>query len=107
MSKLLVVIGLMLVLVVLAGCAAGPNELADSPDEDGRVAGFWRGLWHGIIAPITFVISIFNDNVSIYEVHNTGGWYDFGFLFGLGSFWGGGGGGAAAARRRRHHQAAV
>lgn len=30
------------------------------------------GLWHGIIIPATFVISLFNDNVSIHDVHNNG-----------------------------------
>ena len=39
-------------LLLLAACAAGPNELArSSPDP----AGFWLGLWHGLISPITFV----------------------------------------------------
>ena len=41
------------------------------------------GLWHGIITPVTFVISLFNENVNIYEVHNNGNWYNFGFVFGL------------------------
>jgi hypothetical protein len=86
-------------LVVLAGCAAGPNDLANRPREGQEVAGFWQGLWHGIIAPITFVISLFSDNVSMYEVHNNGNWYNFGFLLGVGTVWGGGGGSAAAKRR--------
>lgn len=98
---LVVVLVVALSLVVLVGCAAGPNEAANSPDADGTVAGFWLGLWHGIIAPITFVISLFNDNVSIYAVHNNGGWYDFGFLFGLALVWGGGGSGAGRASRSR------
>lgn len=46
--------------------------------------GFWSGLIHGIIAPISFVISLFSDSVSVYSVNNTGGWYDFGFLIGVG-----------------------
>ncbi len=62
---------------------AGPNPAANTPDEGGRVAGFWLGLWHGMIAPITFVISLFSDKVHVYEVHNNGKWYIFGFLLGL------------------------
>lgn len=89
-----------LAVVVMAGCAAGPNEMVDTPNEDGEVAGFWLGLWHGIIAPVTFIISLFNDSVSIYAVHNTGGWYDFGFLLGLTAIWGGGGSSAGRASRR-------
>ena len=57
------------------------------------------GLWQGFIAPVTFVISLFNDDVGVYEVRNTGGWYDFGFLLGLSMIFGGGGGGAARGRR--------
>jgi hypothetical protein len=68
----------------VAGCAAGHNDLKDSPNTDGSVAGFWLGFWHGIIAPICFVISLFNNNVSIYEVHNSGALYNLGFLLGLG-----------------------
>jgi len=97
-KNVLVVLGL--VLLVLASCAPGPNTLARTPDEEGDVAGFWWGLWHGIIAPITFVISLFNDNVHMYEVHNNGGWYNFGYLLGLMAVFGGGGGGASRRRRR-------
>jgi uncharacterized spore protein YtfJ len=83
-----------LVMVTMAGCAPGPNELAKSPDDEGEVAGFWLGLWHGIIAPITFIISLFSENVHMYDVHNNGNWYNFGFLLGASIILGGGGGGA-------------
>ena len=100
MMRRVLVLGIVVVLLVtLAACAPGPNELAKSPDEEGGIAGFWRGLWHGIIAPVTFVVSLFSDSVSVYEVHNNGGWYNFGFLLGLSIIFGGGGGGAARARR--------
>ena len=99
MLKKFALFGLLLVLgLALAGCAAGPNSQADAPDVEGEVAGFWTGLWHGVIAPVTFVISLFNKNVGMYEIHNNGGWYNFGFLLGLTAIWGGGG---AASRRRR------
>ena len=39
-------------------------------NDQGIVAGFWRGLWHGLIAPATFVLSPFSSGVRIYEVHN-------------------------------------
>ncbi|MCP4228301.1 MAG: hypothetical protein GY773_33540 [Actinomycetia bacterium] len=92
-----VLVVLVLVLVVTS-CAAGANSAVDVPSVDGEVAGFWLGLWHGIIAPITFVVSLFSDTVSVYEVHNTGGWYDFGFLLGAGVFLGGSGAGARSSR---------
>ena len=94
-----VVLALTLVLmgVVLAACAAGVNPEVGSPSQDGVVAGFWLGLWHGIIAPVTFVISLFTYDVNLYEVHNNGNWYDFGFVLGAGILFGGGG---LGARRR-------
>lgn len=86
-------------LLLLTACAAGPNAAVDVPSAEGDVAGFWLGLWHGAIVPITFIISLFTETVSIYEVHNSGGWYDFGFVFGASLFLGGGGAGAKRATR--------
>ena len=82
---------LLVAICLLLGCAAGPNQLKDSAVSNGPVAGFWLGLWHGLILPFTFFISLFNGNVSIYEIHNNGGWYNFGFLLGAASTLGGGG----------------
>jgi len=96
-----VLIVLVLVLLLTVSCAPGPNSMADVPDEEGEVAGFWWGLWHGIIAPVTFIISLFNQNVQIYEVHNNGGWYNFGFLLGASCVLGGGGRGSSYRRRKR------
>lgn len=63
--------------------APGPNQLTNQPDSLGRVARAGAGLWHGIIAPITLVISFFNSDVRMYEVHNAGSEYDLGFLLGV------------------------
>jgi hypothetical protein len=93
------VTGLTVVLgvLVLSACAAGPNPALDTgPDP----AGFWLGLWHGFISPFTFIVSLFTDDVSIYETQNSGNWYDFGFMIGVSAAFGGSGGGAAASRRR-------
>jgi len=49
-------------------------------------AGFWAGLWHGIIAPITFIVSLFASEVSIYETNNNGRWYEFAFMLGIGAY---------------------
>jgi hypothetical protein len=87
---------LLFVAFLLAGCTAGPNSQESVAGKGGELAGFWLGLWQGIISPITFVISLFRDSVSIYEIHNNGNWYDFGFVLGAGILFGGG---AAGARR--------
>ncbi len=87
-------------LLLLAACAPGPNTLLGvvlTPGE--KVAGFWLGLWHGLITPITFVVSLFTREVNVYEVHNNGAWYNFGYLMGVITAFGGGGG--AAGRRKR------
>ena len=60
---------LVLAMLLFAGCAAGVNPAVDVPDVDGNSAGFWMGLWHGIISPVTFIISLFSDSVNIYDVH--------------------------------------
>ena len=75
----------LIAVLALAACA-GPNPLVVTVRQHG-VAGFWTGLWHGMICPIAFVISFFNSSVSMYEVHNNGNWYNFGFLIGAGA-WG-------------------
>lgn len=73
-----------------SSCAPGPNTSEKTPNAEGKVAGFWLGLWHGLISPVTFIISLFSRTVRLYEVHNSGGWYNFGFVLGAGLFLGGG-----------------
>ena len=80
---------LIMSLMMMTACVAGPNLAENTRKEDGKVAGFWQGLWHGIISPITFIISLFSENVHFYEVHNNGGWYNFGFVLGAGILAGG------------------
>jgi len=92
-----------LVIVLLSsfmGCAAGPNELENEEKPEGDVAGFFQGLWHGIISLVTLIISLFNENVSVYEVYNNGGWYDFGFILGMMIIYGGGGGASKMGYKR-------
>jgi hypothetical protein len=82
--------GLIVLLMALSACAPGPNPAEKTAAADGKIAGFWKGLWHGLISPVTFIISIFSKTVRLYEVHNNGGWYNFGFVLGAGLFLGGG-----------------
>lgn len=82
-------------IILLASCA--PHHVDVSSCAQDAADGFWAGLWHGSIAVITFVFSLFTD-VSVYSVNNTGGWYDFGFMLGIGAL---SSGSTAATRRRR------
>lgn len=91
MDRIRIAVVLAGAMLLLAACAAGVNPEVGVSPPDGDVAGFWLGLWHGIIAPVAFVISLFAESVSLYEVHNNGNWYDFGFVLGAGILFGGGG----------------
>jgi hypothetical protein len=84
-------IGILMVLMV-ACTATQPNTFPG-----GNIPGFWFGLWHGFIAPITFVISLFPNDLRIYAFPNAGLWYDFGFMLGISGF----SGGIFAGSRRR------
>ncbi len=76
---------------------AGPNSKYQVAGA--KPAGFWAGLWHGLICPITFIISLFHSGVRMYEVNNRGRLYDFGFLIGASGALGGGGSQAASEAR--------
>lgn len=80
--------------VLLAACTATQAPGTAQPD----TPGFWLGLWHGFIAPLAFLISLFTDAVRVYAVPNVGRWYDFGFMLGIGGF---SSGIFAGSRRRR------
>ena len=101
-SRILFILILLLLVLLLLGilvaCAPGANAYKRTANDHG-VAGFWFGLWQGFIAPFVFVASLFKNNLNIYEIHNNGSWYNFGYLFGLACFFGGGGN--KTARRRR------
>lgn len=84
--------------LALSSCAAQADPAAQAPGPD--AAGFWLGVWQGIIVPVAWVVSLFNQKVGIYEVHNNGGWYDFGFVIGIGIGAGIGRGMGWAGKRR-------
>jgi hypothetical protein len=89
--SIFVLVLLAFMVVILTGCVPG-----DETNTDGHPAGFFWGVWHGWIAPISLIIGIFNDHVRVYEVHNTGWWYDLGFYLAVAS----GLGGLSFTRRR-------
>jgi hypothetical protein len=68
----------------LASCLH--NACAATQDAHAVAAGapgFWAGLWHGLIFPLAWLVSLFTDKVAIYAVPNSGGWYDFGYFLGI------------------------
>jgi polyferredoxin len=75
---------IILVTVMLTGCVPGDGTYtADNQ------AGFFWGVWHGWIAPVSLIWGLFNKNINIYEVVNSGWWYDFGFYIAIISGFGG------------------
>jgi uncharacterized spore protein YtfJ len=90
-----------IMLFMMVGCMAGPNTLANTPDKQGRIGGLGLGIWHGLIAPVTFVISLFNNDVHMYDVHNNGNQYNIGFILGLVLFFSLGTGSIFSRRWRR------
>ncbi len=78
---------------------AGVNSKYNLPGAE--PAGFWAGFWHGLICPITFVVSLFHPGVRIYESNNSGRLYDFGFLIGASGSLAGSGRQADEAYRAR------
>ncbi len=83
MKKTNIILSLVLASTVLlmSGCA-NPQPIQEcvvnSP------SGFWSGLWHGFISIFSFIGSLFDKDIAVYDVNNNGGWYDFGFLWGAG-----------------------
>ncbi|MFC2141893.1 hypothetical protein ACFLR7_03060 [Acidobacteriota bacterium] len=89
----IILICVFILIFVTSSCAPGNTRF------DAKPAGFWAGLWHGLILVITFIISLFTENVTMYEVNNSGGWYNFGFL--LGAVIALGGGGSSSCKKRK------
>lgn len=92
MRTLLIVLLVAGLTLTLVSCFPGTG--AATPDDR---AGFFTGVWHGWIAPLSLIIGIFNCDVRLYEVNNTGWWYDFGFYIAVIA----GFGGLALSRRKK------
>lgn len=64
--------------LLLTACAPGTETYASDQ------AGFFSGIWHGWIAPISIIAHfVFDNSVRIYETNNTGIWYDVGFYMAI------------------------
>ncbi len=76
-----------IMMILLTSCA---DVLSIDTCRAGTQYGFLGGVWHGIVAPFSFIASVFFDSIAMYAVNNNGGWYDFGFVLGAGILFGGG-----------------
>ena len=69
----------------------------DGTADSEHPANFLWGIWHGWLAPLSLILHFFRDHIRIYEIYNTGWWYDFGFYIAIiGGF-----GGISLSRRKR------
>ena len=68
-------------LLLLSGCADNVSLVEAAAKEE---VGFWYGLWHGLIIIFAWIGSLFSDDIAIYAIYNNGGWYDFGYVLGVG-----------------------
>ena len=80
----------MLVILFLVFACADTAMIDPCLADEAYTAGFWSGLWHGIVTPVSFFGSLLDSDIAVYAVDNNGGWYDFGFVIGIGAFFGGG-----------------
>lgn len=74
------------VLVVCAlalAVSACASQIDAGVSADPEAPGFLWGLWHGFIFPWSFIGSLFDPDIAVYAVPNSGGWYDFGFFLGV------------------------
>ena len=93
MKKIFLSILIIVLITFLAGCL--PDISTDLQESQ---AGFFLGIWHGWIAPVSLIASIFNKDITIFESNNTGFWYGFGFYIAIiGGF-----GGISLVRKKRH-----
>ncbi|MDA3940817.1 MAG: hypothetical protein PF693_16155 [Spirochaetia bacterium] len=84
MNKLLKIALIILIIFLLAGCLPGDGKAGmDNP------SGFFSGIWHGWVAPLSLIVGIFKDEIRVYETANTGWWYDLGFYMAIISGFGG------------------
>jgi hypothetical protein len=86
MRKSIVIILCATVVFVLMTTSCLPGHMRF---EQVRPAGFFMGIWHGWLAPVSLIVSLCNPAVRIYETINTGWWYDFGFYIAIISGFGG------------------
>jgi hypothetical protein len=88
----LILILLVAISLFITACAPETAKFEQKP------AGFFWGIWHGWIAPVSIIWHFFNHNVRVYETNNMGIWYDTGFYLAVA----GGFGSLAITRRKKY-----
>ena len=84
MKKILIIAA---VAILLSGCAESQPQI--KPALIGQEYGFFGGLWHRFIAPVSFFGKIIDNDIDMYAINNSGNWYALGFVLGAGILLGG------------------
>ena len=74
-KTVLVTLMLLVVMVCLTGCMARITENHDERPP----SGFFRGIWHGWIAPISLVLQFVDRDYRMFDPYNNGFAYEIGF----------------------------
>ena len=83
-KRILLICVAVVLLGALTGCVPGDGTYTSA-----KPAGFFWGVWHGWIAPVSLIWGLFRKGIRVYETVNTGWWYDFGFYIAIISGFGG------------------
>lgn len=67
-----------LLIMLVASCASQPIPDAYDPP------GFFSGIFHGWIAIFALIGHLFDPSIRVYAFPHSGGWYDLGFIIGVG-----------------------
>jgi hypothetical protein len=95
--KIIAIVLMVFSCFIFSGCTPGAGHF-----DSNAPAGFFWGIWHGWIAPVSLLIGLFDETTRIYEPHNTGWFYDLGFYIAIiGGF-----GGISLSRRTWKHKEA-
>ncbi|QOX62698.1 hypothetical protein FRZ06_04715 [Anoxybacterium hadale] len=86
MKKKIMILGILCAVMIFTMTGCIPGDGTYTPD---KPAGFFWGVWHGWIAPISLILGLFQNGIRVYEPMNTGWWYDFGFYIAVISGFGG------------------
>lgn len=84
MKKILLISIIVSTLFILTACIPGDGTYTTT-----NPAGFFWGIWHGWVAPFSLILGFFKHDIRVYEIVNTGWWYDFGFYMAVISGFGG------------------
>jgi hypothetical protein len=84
-TKRTIVLSILVVVAAIffAGCAH-VQPVQACLDTSTHTFGFFGGIWNGLTAVFALIGKIFNHNITIFAVNNTGWLYECGFIIGAG-----------------------